>query len=292
MRSRLRSASVLDGALQHGDPVLGPGVGERRHRLRAADRLRVRRARPAPGEARAPAARISPTCSTSSCERERDVADDRVAHRRARGLARIARDRDERRALGQQRTRDVRVVGEHRRADDQHEVVTLERLGQRRRSPAGRTPRKFGMALGEPEPAAAGGGRAPIPGRRCFSASATAASQPPLASMSGPGDQHRVARRSRARDASCAERGGVGHRAAADDAARRPARRGPRRPACSQSSIGIETNAGPRGGSEAWWIARASATGTSCARGGLVGPLDVRLRRLGRRPDWSGWPRS
>ena len=36
----------------------------------------------------------------------------------------------------------------------------------------------------------------------------------------------------------------------------------------AQSSIGIETNAGPRGGSDAWWIARASAAGTSCARGG------------------------
>ncbi len=35
-----------------------------------------------------------------------------------------------------------------------------------------------------------------------------------------------------------------------------------------QSSIGIETKAGPRGGSEAWWIARASAAGTSWARGG------------------------
>ena len=35
-----------------------------------------------------------------------------------------------------------------------------------------------------------------------------------------------------------------------------------------QSSIGIDTNAGPRGGSVAWWIARASAPGTSWARGG------------------------
>ena len=36
----------------------------------------------------------------------------------------------------------------------------------------------------------------------------------------------------------------------------------------SQSSIGIDTNAGPRGGSVAWWIARPIAPGTSCARGG------------------------
>ena len=37
---------------------------------------------------------------------------------------------------------------------------------------------------------------------------------------------------------------------------------------CPQSSIGIDTNTGPRGGSEAWWMARASASGTSSARGG------------------------
>ena len=35
-----------------------------------------------------------------------------------------------------------------------------------------------------------------------------------------------------------------------------------------QSSIGSDTNAGPLGGSEAMWIARASAAGTSSARGG------------------------
>ncbi len=37
---------------------------------------------------------------------------------------------------------------------------------------------------------------------------------------------------------------------------------------CVQSSIGTETKAGPFGGREAVWIARASAAGTSCARGG------------------------
>ncbi len=36
----------------------------------------------------------------------------------------------------------------------------------------------------------------------------------------------------------------------------------------SQSSIGIETNAGPFGGVAAVWIARASACGTSAARAG------------------------
>jgi hypothetical protein len=35
-----------------------------------------------------------------------------------------------------------------------------------------------------------------------------------------------------------------------------------------QSSIGRETNAGPFGGSEAVWIARAIACGTSAALGG------------------------
>src|SRR5688572_32753031 len=36
----------------------------------------------------------------------------------------------------------------------------------------------------------------------------------------------------------------------------------------SQSSIGIETNAGPLGGVAARWMARASACGTSAARAG------------------------
>ena len=35
-----------------------------------------------------------------------------------------------------------------------------------------------------------------------------------------------------------------------------------------QSSIGSDTNAGPFGASDAMWIARASAAGTSSARGG------------------------
>ena len=35
----------------------------------------------------------------------------------------------------------------------------------------------------------------------------------------------------------------------------------------AQSSIGIETKVGPSGGSEAWWIAWASASGVSSARG-------------------------
>src|ERR1700732_752718 len=32
--------------------------------------------------------------------------------------------------------------------------------------------------------------------------------------------------------------------------------------------MGIETNAGPRGGNVAWWMARPRAPGTSWARGG------------------------
>jgi hypothetical protein len=64
-------------------------------------------------------------------QRERDVADDRVAHRRARCLVGIVRDGDERRALGQQRPGDVRVIREHVRADHEQQVVVVKRLRQR-----------------------------------------------------------------------------------------------------------------------------------------------------------------
>ena len=129
----------------------------------------------------------------------------------------------------------------------------------------GSTPTKFGCASGKPirPPPTAGVDHT---GRRCFSASAIAASQPPLASTSGP-----------------ATSTGLVAAASASAAACRAARSGDIRPvtvrrialaarsesaSASQSSIGIETNTGPRGGSDAIWIARPIAVGTSWGRGG------------------------
>ena len=129
----------------------------------------------------------------------------------------------------------------------------------------GSTPTKLGWRSGKPsrDPPVAGLAHT---GSRCFSARAMAACQPPAASMSGPatitGDSA-PARRS-ARSASAASSGAVRpitRRAMA--AALRSASA-----SAFQSSIGIETNAGPLGGSMAWWMARAIAPGTSWARGG------------------------
>ena len=129
----------------------------------------------------------------------------------------------------------------------------------------GRTPTKLGWRSGKPsrEPPVAGLAHT---GSRCFSARATAACQPPAASMSGPaiitGDS--ASDRRSATSASAASSGAV--RPMTRRAMAAPARSASA--SAFQSSIGMETNAGPLGGSDAWWIARAMAPGTSCARGG------------------------
>jgi hypothetical protein len=103
-------------------------------------------------------------------------------------------------------------------------------------------------------------------GSRARSASATAASQPPLASMSPPATKTGFA----AAISRCAS--------ACTSAGSAPARPSTVRvvwwriasssTCAAQSSIGIETNTGPCGASAARWVARASACGTSSARGG------------------------
>ncbi len=93
-------------------------------------------------------------------ERELDVGDDRVAHRRPRGLVGVAGDRHQRRALGQQRSGQVRVVGEHLRADHHDQVVAGQRL--RERADRGRQDAaEVRVVLGEADAPAAGGGRRP-----------------------------------------------------------------------------------------------------------------------------------
>ena len=91
---------------------------------------------------------------------EADVGDDRVAHRRPHRLVGIGGDRDQARALRQQRPGDVRVVGEDRGADDEDQVVALERLADR--ADRGRQDAaEVRMVLGEAEAHAAGRGRGP-----------------------------------------------------------------------------------------------------------------------------------
>ena len=85
----------------------------------------------------------------------------------------------------------------------------------------GRMPTNCGWFSGNPSRLPPVAGEAQT-GSRCFSASATAASQPPLVSMSGPATSTGL-RAASSVAASCDERCGVGRDAAVDDPSRRVA---------------------------------------------------------------------
>ena len=255
---------MLDGRLEHDDPVGREDAGQDVHRRRGRERIRQlgrleRRARSR--RLALPHAELG----EERLERERRVGEQRVAHRRPRRLVGVARDRHERRALGEQRPGDVRVVGEDRRADDDHEVVAGERLGQRpdrRRQDALEEPVVSGKPSRPPPGAGVAHTARPRP-----SARATAASQPPLASMSGPATSTgRSAARSRA--ASSRTSLGVGRLAPGDRAAASGGRRRRRRPpGPSRPSGSTRTSApwaaatadGPRARSRAGRRPRAAA---------------------------------
>ena len=198
-------------------------------------------------------------------ERELDVGDDRVAHRRARRLVGVARDRDELGALGKQRAGDVRVVGEDRGADDEHEVVAGERLGDRadrRRQDAV----EVRVALGEADPPAAGRRDAQTGSRAALGERDGGVPGAGRVDV-GPGDEHRVRRAGEPPGERRDARPRRGARAPLTERAIACATRRRRPPRPSRPS-GSRRTPGPRGGSAARWIARASACGTSSARGG------------------------
>ena len=118
------------------------------------------------------------------------VGHDRVAHRRPRGLVGVAGDRDQLRALRQQRPGDVGVVGKDRAADDEHQVAALQRLRDRpdrRRQHAA----EVGVALGEAEAVAAGRRRGPD--RQALALGEGDAEVPGAAGVDvGAGDEDRV----------------------------------------------------------------------------------------------------
>ena len=129
----------------------------------------------------------------------------------------------------------------------------------------GRTPWNAGWPSGKPIRPPPGAGVAQT-GSRWRSASVTAASQAPEASTSGPttssglvADSSRLAR-SRTASGSAAP-GPVTERPIWCGIASASA-------SASQSSIGIDTNTGPFGARPARCAPRASACGTSSARGG------------------------
>ena len=148
-------------------------------------------------------------------QRQLHVGDDRVAHRRPRGLVGVAGDRDQLRPLGQQRAGDVGVVGEDRAAGDEDQVVALEGLADRadrRRQDAA----EVGVALGEAEAGAAG--RGARPDRQALALGERDGGVPAAAGVDvGAGDEDRVGGGVEALGEG-ADRLGVGDGAAADRA--------------------------------------------------------------------------
>ena len=141
-------------------------------------------------------------------------------------------------------------------------------------------PPEVRMTLREADPPPAGRGGRDHTGRRWRSARATATSQAPPASTSGPatitGFPRRVepaseiGDRLRVTGGSAVVLRSIAARASSSSTS------------ASQSSIGIETNVGPLGGSVARCVARASACGDVLGPRRLVAPLDERMRHPGR----------
>ena len=135
------------------------------------------------------------------------------------------------------------------------------------------------MVLGKADPPAAGSGGRPY--RQPLPLGESDRGVPGAAGVDVRArDEHRVLRARKPRGQR-PHRNRIGRRPAADRAPGRVAT-APSSTSPTQSSIGIETNTGPRGGSAARWVARASAAGTSSARGGLVAPLHERMRHARR----------
>ncbi len=163
-RGALRPAAVDGRGVQGVGDLHVPGAGVRlwRRASRLGDHLDQRR------------------------QGEADVGDDRVAHRGPHRLVGVGGDRDQAGALGQQRSRNVGVVGEDRAADDDDQVVALQGLADRadrgrqdaaevrmvlREAEAhapgrGRGPDREALALGEGDRAVPAAGRVDVQGRR------------------------------------------------------------------------------------------------------------------------------
>ena len=222
----------------------------------------------APAAAPAPRARTGSTAATSASSvslTSATIASPIGARAASSGSLVIAHQR---RALGQQRPGDVRVVGEHRRRRRRGQVVAGERLATSGPIAGGSTPRKCGWSSGKPirPPPVAGAAHT---GSRAFSASATAASQPPLASMSGPATKTGFCGRRRAARASSRTSAGSAPARAVDRARRLVARRRRRRPPRASRPSGSRRTPGPsaaatRGGSRA--RARAGRPRRAAAR--------------------------
>ena len=207
--------------LEHDDPVRRPGVGERGHRLRAAHRIAGSGGSPGSGAARAASRSDSPTSARrSAASASADVADDRVAHRRARRLGRVAGDRAPatrpRAAAGRGCTGSRGTPTSRRRARRSWPCERLRRPG---RSRAAARRRKLRVVLGEADPAAAGARASPTPAgagaRRARRRRPSRRWRRCRGRRSAPG-----CAAASSRSASVGERVGIGARAADDARAR------------------------------------------------------------------------
>ena len=260
-------------------PFSGEHVRQRTHRRGGADRVgdrdllrsRARRRDLARGPVRRGLGHRRSHRLRQRRQRECHVCHHgQVSHRRARGLFGVARDRHQARALRQQGTGDVGVVGEHRRAHREHLVVWRERFAQRLHR-RGEDALEERVVLREAQPPAAG--RRGRVHRQAGALGERHRRVPPARRVDVRARHQRRVGRSHQ-----APRRGPRERSAAVGEARAP----PltvrvvwwrhvvlgARTSAYQSSIGTDTNTGPRGASAAVCTARASACGTSCAQGG------------------------
>ena len=239
--------------LEHHDPVVGEHVRQRGHRRGRVHRIGLGRGLGGRALGRG-VALGGVERGHERLERQGHVGHDGVAHRRACGLVRVARDRHQRRPLGQRRPGDVRgSTG----------TPTTRPPGSGRAPPAShRADRRRGAAAPGRRDGSPGSrfARRPWPGWPTRACAAARPARPPPSSR----------RPSRARDRppapGCAPRPGARPARAPPPGRPRPGRppgvRSGAGVACGstsafQSSIGMETKTGPWGGSVAGaWPAR------------------------------------
>ena len=235
------------GHLRHRDPAVGPA------RPRAPPspprRSSDRRLAAAPGRrTRVGAGGRNRRQARRALQRQRDVADDRVAHRRAAASSGSLVIAHERRALGRAAAPVCTGSTGTLSADDENQVVPAQRLRQRpdrRRQDAD----EVRVVLREADAGCRRAGRAPTPA----SAACRQAPPPPATPRSRRCPGRRPApgyAPPRSAAASCASSAGSGSARPPTTPALGVSARSSSASA-SQSSIGIDTNAGPRGGSVA-----------------------------------------
>ena len=269
MRSRLRRASVADGDSSTTIAVVRAArrAGRRRRRRRPAGRRPRPRARIALAGDAGPRAALGERGQRRERQRPTSATTASPIGARAASSGSLVM-LHQRRSLGQQRPRDVGVVREDRASRRPARGRGPPAPAPPGRSPAAGRRGSAGGPPGSPIRPPPGAGVAHT-GRPARSASATAASQPPLASTSGPATSTGLRAASDALG-QVAQHVGVGAGAGRSPAARARGRAavavvGLRVPVVHRHATRTPARAAPAtpGGSPG-----RSPPGTSCARGG------------------------